>query len=193
MIRLLTMTCAVLWFFGPFVQASDDVQALATTAKAERKEDTKAKRVAQSQYLNTGGERKLDILYKNTPEGDLRLDLYYPTGNQSCKAPVVIYTHGGGWAAGSRHGAARASFGDVFRQLVAKGFCVASVDYRLCRKDGSVSLRDCVIDSKDAVRYLSKNSGSLGVDPMRVYVMGGFRRRSHCPDAAAVVARQSAR
>ena len=68
---------------------------------------------------------------KKTPKRDLRLDLYYPTGNQSEKAPVIIQTHGGGWAAGSRQGAAKASFGAVFTQLVARGFCVASVDYRL--------------------------------------------------------------
>ena len=33
-------------------------------------------------------------------------------------------------------------------------------------------MRDCVIDSKDAVRYLAKHSESLGLDSERFYVMG---------------------
>ncbi len=171
--RILTMTFVLLWCCGHIVQASDNVQAEATTAKAERKRDAARKRRAKTpKYLETGGDRKLDVLYKKTPERDLHLDLYYPTGKRSRRCPVIIYTHGGGWAAGSRQGAAKATFAAVFMQLVEKGLCVASVDYRLCRKGRNVSMRDCVIDCKDAVRYLSQNSESLGVDPMRVYVMG---------------------
>ena len=33
-------------------------------------------------------------------------------------------------------------------------------------------MRDCVIDSKDAVRYLAKNSANLKLDPNRFYAMG---------------------
>lgn len=49
---------------------------------------------------------------------------------------------------------------------------MVSVDYRLCNKGGTVAMRDCVIDSKDALRYLAKNAEALGVDPERFYVMG---------------------
>ncbi len=170
--RIATMALALLLCHGHGVWASDAVQADAATPKAERKRDTVARRARTAKYLETGGQRKLDVLYKKTAEGDLHLDLYYPTGNHSGKCPVVVYTHGGGWAAGSRHGAARGSFAAVFLQLVEKGFCVASVDYRLYKKGGKVLMRDCVIDSKDAVRYLAKNSQSLGIDPMRVLVIG---------------------
>lgn len=44
--------------------------------------------------------------------------------------------------------------------------------YRLAKKDSNVAMRDCVIDCKDAIRYLAKNSESLGIDPMRICVMG---------------------
>eukprot|EP00957_Ditylum_brightwellii_P176031 13404047-Ditylum_brightwellii.AAC.1 len=33
-------------------------------------------------------------------------------------------------------------------------------------------MRDCVIDSKDALRYISKHKEELGVDPDRFFVMG---------------------
>ncbi|TWU44374.1 Carboxylesterase NlhH [Novipirellula aureliae] len=116
---------------------------------------------------------KRDILYKTTPETALHLDLYYPAIEQPGKYPVVIYTHGGGWAVGSKGGAASGThMSKVVHQLTEEGFCVASVDYRLWEKGGTVSMRDCVIDSKDAIRYLSKNSVSLSVDTDRVFTFG---------------------
>ncbi|GAA3651285.1 alpha/beta hydrolase [Flavivirga jejuensis] len=124
-------------------------------------------------YLNVGGERKLNVLYKETKEQDLYLDIYYPKNRKKDeKLPVVIYTHGGGWAQGSRHGAANASFKVVHTALLEKGFCVVSVSYRLWKKEGSTAMRDCVIDCKDGLRYLSKNSKELGIDKNRFYSFG---------------------
>ena len=34
-------------------------------------------------------------------------------------------------------------------------------------------MRDCVIDTKDAVRYLSKHRDTLKLDPAQCFVMGG--------------------
>ncbi|NRD20692.1 carboxylesterase family protein [Winogradskyella eckloniae] len=124
-------------------------------------------------YLKTEGKRKLNILYKTTKEDSLYLDIYYPkTRKENQKLPVVIYTHGGGWAAGSRHGAANASFRIVHNALLEKGFCIVSVSYRLWRKNGTTAMRDCIIDSKDALRYLSKNSEDLGIDKNRFFSFG---------------------
>ena len=128
---------------------------------------------APAPYLETGGERKLDIVYKKINQRELRLDLYYPTRqHKGSTHPVIVYTHGGGWAAGSKHGIANGSFKDVFLKLVNHGFAVASVNYRLYRNDGTATMRDCVADSKDAVRYLAKNSDALKLDPDRFFVMG---------------------
>ena len=127
----------------------------------------------QVPYLQTEGKRKLNILYKTTNEENLYLDIYYPKNKKvGQKLPVVIYTHGGGWAAGSRHGVANASFKTVHTTLLEKGFCVVSVSYRLWKKNGTTTMRDCVIDSKDAMRYLSKHRETLNVDPNRFYSFG---------------------
>lgn len=91
---------------------------------------------------------------------------------RSPKCPLIVYTHGGGWAAGSKQGAATGSFAASFTKLLDQGFCVAAVNYRLYRKEGTICMRDCVVDCKDAVRYLAKNSEQLGVDPERVYSFG---------------------
>jgi acetyl esterase/lipase len=123
-------------------------------------------------YLASQGETKLNLLYKKTDDEDLFLDLYYPTNRTSKRVPVVIYTHGGGWSAGSKHGITSPNFQKLYLALLEKGIAVAAVNYRLCRQDGSVVMRDCVIDAKDAVRYLAKNSDRLGIDQMRFVVHG---------------------
>lgn len=142
------------------------------TAQETRRRDDSSRRPQRSKYLETDGERELEVVYKNISGRDLKLDLYYPTDNRSQKCPLIVYTHGGGWAAGSRYKAASGSFAIVFEQLVKQGFAVAPVTYRLAKKDSGIAMRDCIIDCKDAIRYLAKNSESLGIDPMRICVMG---------------------
>ncbi len=122
--------------------------------------------------LETPGEKKLNVVYKTVNKRKLLLDLYYPNSEDDTAHPLVIYTHGGGWAAGSKDGIARGSFKAVFEQLLARGFAVASVSYRLCRKDSGITMRDCVIDCKDAARYLSRNGRSLKLDANLFFVMG---------------------
>jgi acetyl esterase/lipase len=53
-----------------------------------------------------------------------------------------------------------------------KGFCVVSVNYRLWSNTGTSTMRDCVIDAKDGMRYLSKNEMELGLDKNRFYSFG---------------------
>ncbi len=133
----------------------------------------------QTPRLEHGGEQKLNVVYKQIAKRSLLLDLYYPAANKNNQTPktdssypLIVYTHGGGWAAGSKQGIANGSFKSVFEKLLGHGFAVASVNYRLCKKNSGVTMRDCVIDSMDAVRYLSKNSETLKLNPKRFYVMG---------------------
>ena len=151
------------------------VTILAVSGSSAQESTTKKKsprRPQQTKYLKTGGERKLEVVYKNIGGRDLKLDLYYPTTERSKNVPVIVFTHGGGWAAGSRYKAATGSFALVFQRLIKEGFAVVPVTYRLAKKDSNVALRDCVIDCKDAIRYLAKHSESLGIDPLRIGVMG---------------------
>lgn len=85
---------------------------------------------------------------------------------------MIVFTHGGGWAAGNRFKAALGSFATLFKKLIDEGFAIAPVSYRLAKKGSNVAMRDCVIDCKDAVRYLAKHSEDLRIDPMRIHVMG---------------------
>ena len=101
------------------------VSATSGTTAQEIRRQGKASRTPQpSKYLETGGERKLEVVYKNISGRNLTLDLYYPTARRSKKCPVVVFTHGGGWAAGNRFKAASGSVGIV--QQVAKSLAVPS-------------------------------------------------------------------
>ncbi len=116
---------------------------------------------------------KLDVTYKTTIQGALQLDLHYPAAPKpGDKFPLVLFTHGGGWAAGNKTIGDRGVRFLGVSALNAQGFCVASVDYRLCTKDGTITIRDCVTDAKDALRFLAKNAAQFSVDGDRVFTLG---------------------
>lgn len=119
------------------------------------------------------GALQLDVVYKTTPQGPLKLDLHYPEPPKpGAKYPLVLFTHGGGWAAGSKTIGDRGVRPAGVRALNAQGFCVASVDYRLCSNDGDIRVRDCVADSKDALRFLAKNADRFSLDTNQVFTFG---------------------
>jgi len=116
---------------------------------------------------------KLDVVYKTTEQGPLKLDLHYPAAPKAgTKIPLVLFTHGGGWAAGTKTIGDRGVRFMGVKSLNAQGFCVASVDYRLCTKEGNVTVRDCVTDAKDALRFLAKNAAPFSLDAERVFTWG---------------------
>ena len=123
-------------------------------------------------HVDSPGKKLLNVIFKQTPQGPVYFDFYFPDKDTSSVKPVVIFTHGGGWAAGSKDKAGAGSFNVVHKALLKEGFCVLSVGYRKVVKDGSTAMRDCVIDSKDALRYISAYRKELGIDPDRIYTFG---------------------
>jgi acetyl esterase/lipase len=112
-----------------------------------------------------------DIEYANlTGFRPLLLDLYVQEPSPSPR-PLVIWIHGGGWNRGdSRTSGAYADFPAVLASLAARGYVVASVNYRL---SGEAKFPAAVQDVKAAVRYLRTNAGRYGIDPARVILWGG--------------------
>lgn len=143
-----------------------------TFAQDTGRRTNKTAKPPQGNYLETSGERKLEVTYKTVGGRELKLDLYYPTDRRSSKCPVIVFTHGGGWAAGTRYKVASGPFAILFSRLLEQGFAVAPVTYRLANREQSGTIRDCVIDCKDAIRFLAKNSESLAIDPAQICVMG---------------------
>ena len=82
--------------------------------------------------------------------------------------PAVVYVHGGGWDSGNLNsgGFLITTIGPA---LAARGFVVASLDYRL--GPGS-QWPDQIEDVKCAVRYLRANAHRLGIDPAEIGAWG---------------------
>jgi len=102
----------------------------------------------------------------------LQLDLYLHTDRARAKPrPLVIWVHGGGWSRGdARQSGAFADWPGVLAMLAARGYVVASVDYRL---SGEAKFPAPVQDVKAAIRFLRSQAGAYGIDPSRVYLWGG--------------------
>ncbi|MDF7799961.1 alpha/beta hydrolase [Pontiellaceae bacterium B1224] len=123
--------------------------------------------------VDSPGKKMLNVLFKQTPQGGVYFDFYFPDEDTRSEKPVVIFIHGGGWAAGNKNKAGSGSFNVVHRALLKEGFCVMSVGYRLVdKKNGTTTMRDCVIDSMDALRFLSAYRKELGIDPNQIYTFG---------------------
>ncbi len=100
----------------------------------------------------------------------IRMDIYAPR-DRSKPRPAVLWIHGGGWSRGdARTSGAYANWPAVLASLAARGFVVASLDYRL---SGEARFPAQIQDVKAAIRHLRTQGGALGVDTSRVYLWGG--------------------
>ncbi len=102
----------------------------------------------------------------------LQLDLYLHADRRTAAArPLIIWVHGGGWNRGDGRGSgAFADWPAVLASLAARGYVVASVDYRL---SGEAPLPGQVQDVKAAIRFLRSDAAALGIDSSRVFLWGG--------------------
>lgn len=93
----------------------------------------------------------------------LKLDLYVPAGEGP--HPAVLAVHGGGWIGGNKE-----AFRGIARQLAARGFVAATVEYRLATESPfPAAVEDC----KAAVRWLRASAATYKIDPSRIGGVGG--------------------
>jgi len=113
-----------------------------------------------------------DVTYAVIPGfRPLRLDLYLAPGATNKPHPLVIFVHGGGWQSGhTRHSGAFADWPGVLASLAARGYVVASVEYRL---SGEAHFPAAIQDVKSAIRYLRAHSSEYRIDPARAVIWGG--------------------
>lgn len=112
-----------------------------------------------------------DIIYSQPLHyRPLRLDLYRPESRKG-PLPLIVHVHGGAWVTGTkRHGGPIKDFPAVLAQFAARGFVVASVEYRL---DGEAHFPAAIQDVKSAIRFLRLHAKDYGIDPARVGIFGG--------------------
>jgi acetyl esterase/lipase len=103
-----------------------------------------------------------DLCY--VPGGDSRtqsLDLYLPP-IQGHRVPLVVYIHGGGWAAGDK----AQSPWDVLEKT---GYACASINYRLT---DVATFPAQIFDCKAAIRWLRAHANQYNFDPNKIGVWG---------------------
>lgn len=115
-----------------------------------------------------------DLPYATPKNAEQSLDLYAPVGGKNC--PVVVWIHGGGWAAGDK--------ADDMQwkpqAFVEKGFVFVSLNYRLLfipsEHPGvarpAVTIKEMERDVAKAVRWIHDNATVYGGDPNFIFVMG---------------------
>jgi acetyl esterase/lipase len=105
-----------------------------------------------------------DVAYASVSEAQ-KLDLYLPEG--SGPFPLVIAIHGGGFMMGDKASPDAISGTD---QLLANGFAVASINYRL---SGEALAPAQIQDVKAAVRFLRANADTYNLNPEKIGAWGG--------------------
>lgn len=93
-----------------------------------------------------------------------KLDLYLPFPMPAKPLPVIVYLHGGGWQKGSKADGRRLAF-----RLVAEGYAVACVDYRL---SSEAQFPAQISDCRTAVRWLRDHATRYRLDSSHFGVVG---------------------
>lgn len=93
----------------------------------------------------------------------LRMEVYRALGAQG-SAPGVMVIHGGAWSGGSRTDNA-----PLNRYLAARGYVVASIEYRLAPGHPYPA---AIEDARAALVYLEEHASELGMDPQRIILLG---------------------
>jgi len=143
-----------------------------------------------SQVVFSAIDSLVDIQYGTAPTGEnLLLDVYVPKGDTtSCKRPLVIFIHGGGFHEGTRKMFAAQA---ISHDLPFKGYVTASISYRLADEEpytladlqedkldfenphlDVIHITNAMHDARAAVRYFKKNAEQYNIDPDRIAIGG---------------------
>jgi acetyl esterase/lipase len=99
----------------------------------------------------------------------LTLDIYQPAASASLH-PLLLVAHGGSWAFGASPLVQQNTLTQgVAAALIARGFVVASINYRLAPADPWPAQ---IIDVRCAIRYLRASASDWGIDSHRFAALG---------------------
>ena len=103
-----------------------------------------------------------DVEYAHPGLKSLLLDLTVPANPEKKKLPVIVFIHGGGWAAGSKDH-------NMARPMVAQGYAVASINYRFSQE---AIFPACAFDCKAAIRWVRAHAEEYNFDADHIGVWG---------------------
>ncbi|WP_206293777.1 alpha/beta hydrolase [Humisphaera borealis] len=135
---------------------------VATSASAQQP-NTQARPPVPAPRVPEGVKVSRDLPYVTDGHARQKLDLYIPE-KADAPLPVIIWVHGGGWAAGSKDGCPPAR-----DNYMARGYAVASIGYRL---SGDAIFPAQIEDCKAAIRWLRAHAKEHNLDANRFAVWG---------------------
>ncbi len=105
-----------------------------------------------------------NILFSETRERNLRLDIYYPKEDHSTKRTAIIFLHGGGWRSGNKE-----MHSPLLQRLADRGFVCIAPEYRLSTE---ALYPAGVYDVKTAIRWARKNASKYNIDINKIVIAG---------------------
>ncbi len=109
-----------------------------------------------------------DVVYKNTNNVPLTLDIYGPKNKVYKSSPVLLYVHGGSFAYGDKSiPDALSPILDTFRE---QGYTIISTSYELMKDKENFNKQ--ISDVKDTVRWIYKNKSVYNFDTSEIGVIG---------------------
>lgn len=111
-----------------------------------------------------------DIVFKQTPEGELKLHFFMPPKADvsiAVQKPCVVLFFGGGWKSGSY-----LQFVPQAEYLASRGIVAACADYRILSIHKTLPDK-AVEDAKSAIRWVRGHADELGIDPDKIIAAGG--------------------
>ncbi len=130
----------------------------------------KAKKPAKGDIkLTTETVKTSSVVYKTTPQGELRLHVFSPAGEvqAAVQRPCVVFFFGGGWKSGTFR-----QFVPQAEYLATRGIVSACADYRILNEHKTLPDKS-VEDAKSAIRWVRGHATELGIDPNKVIASGG--------------------
>ena len=111
---------------------------------------------------------RTEAVFKNTPQGELKMTIFYPPDwKADDRRPAAIFFFGGGFVNGSPK-----QFYSKAAYLASRGMVTASAEYRIENRHRTTpveSFEDC----RSAFKWLRANAAAHGIDPARMAAGGG--------------------
>ena len=137
----------------------------AATPKTKKQRPDATADVAQ---VKPGRAPDQSMVFKKTPQGELKLHCYFPKDwKANDRRPGIVFWFGGGFVGGSP-----SQFYAKAEYLASRGLVCICAEYRVKNTHGT-GLDKCAEDARSAMRWVKQHGTELGVDPARVIASGG--------------------
>jgi len=121
--------------------------------------------------------KKMDHVYKVTPQRELQLTYVEPVNKVYDKDPLYFVLPGGGWYVEERLGMLNYARVSV-NALLEAGFAVVTTDYRVSQEE--VFLHSIVEDCFDALRFVAHHAEEWGIDRDKFFISGHSAGAHRC-------------